>query len=260
MTPADPHPGPPALQTRRLCKQFGALSAAQSIDFVLPQGGRHALIGPNGAGKTTFLNLITGMLRPDAGAIHLLGRDITSLRPHERVRQGLVRTFQRASLFPALTPLESVTLAVCERTGSTANWRRRTDSYRAAVDEAFYLLDQLSLGHLAERPTVTLAYGQQRILEVALALALRPRVLLLDEPAAGIPAEDSAELFEVIAGLPPELSLLFIEHDMDLVFRFATRVTVMMDGRILAEGSPDEVAADPGVQAVYLGSSAGRPT
>src|SRR5690606_19348977 len=143
---------PPALQTRGLCRQFGALVAAQSIDFVLPQGGRHALIGPNGAGMTTFLNLITGMLRPDAGAIHLQGEDITALRPDQRVRRGLVRTFQRANLFPALTPLESVTLAICERTGSTATWRRRTDSYRTVVDEAFSLLQQLRLSHVADRP------------------------------------------------------------------------------------------------------------
>jgi ABC-type branched-subunit amino acid transport system ATPase component len=258
MTSIDHRDTPPALQTRGLCKQFGALPAAQSIDFVLPQGARHALIGPNGAGKTTFLNLITGMLRPDAGAIHLLGRDITALRADGRVRQGLVRTFQRASLFPALTPLESVILAICERMGSTADWRRHAGSYRVAVDEAFCLLHQLRLDHLAERPTATLAYGQQRILEVALALALRPRVLLLDEPAAGIPAEDSAELFEVIAGLPPELSLLFIEHDMDLVFRFATQVTVMMAGRIVAEGPPGDIAANPQVQAIYLGSAAGQ--
>nr|MBF0684159.1 ABC transporter ATP-binding protein [Pseudomonas sp.] len=250
----------PALQTRGLCRQFGALSAAQSVDFVLPQGARHALIGPNGAGKTTFLNLITGVLSADAGTIHLLGKDITILRPDQRVRQGLVRTFQRANLFPTLTPLESVTLAVCERLGLTANWRRRTDSYRAAVDEAFCLLQQLRIAHLSERPTQNLAYGQQRILEVAVALALQPRVLLLDEPAAGIPAEDSAELFELIAGLPQNLSLLFIEHDMDLVFRFATRVTVMMDGRIVAEGSPCEVAADAQVQAIYLGSAAGQLT
>lgn len=249
---------PPALRTRGLCRQFGALAAAQSIDFMLPQGARHALIGPNGAGKTTFLNLITGMLRPDTGTIHLLGRDITSLRPDERVRQGLVRTFQRASLFPTLTPLESVTLAMCERKGLTANWRRRADSYTAVMDEAFALLQRLRLDHLADRPTATLAYGQQRILEVAMALALQPRVLLLDEPAAGIPAEDGAELFEVIAGLPPELSLLFIEHDMDLVFRFATRVTVMVGGRVLAEGSPGDIADNAQVQAVYLGSAAGR--
>lgn len=249
---------PPALHTLGLCRQFGALAAAQSIDFVLPQGARHALIGPNGAGKTTFLNLITGMLRPDAGTIHLLGQDITSLRPDERVRKGLVRTFQRASLFPTLTPLESVTLAMCERTGLTANWRRRADSYTDVMDEAFALLQRLRLDHLADRSMATLAYGQQRILEVAMALALQPRVLLLDEPAAGIPAEDSAELFEVIAGLPPELSLLFIEHDMDLVFRFATRVTVMAGGCILAEGSPEDIADNAQVQAVYLGSAAGR--
>jgi len=258
MTPIGKNGTSPALQTRGLCRQFGALAAAQSIDFVLPQGGRHALIGPNGAGKTTFLNLITGMLRPDAGAIHFLGEDITALRPDQRVRKGLVRTFQRANLFPALTPLESVTLAICERTGSTATWHRRTDSYVAAMDEAFFLLQKLRLDHLACLPAATLAYGQQRILEVALALALQPHVLLLDEPAAGIPAEDSAELFEVIADLPPELSLLFIEHDMDLVFRFATQVTVMMGGRIVAEGSPGEIAANDMVQAIYLGSSEGQ--
>src|SRR5690606_17086886 len=210
----------------------------------------------NGAGKTTFLNLITGVLPADAGTIRLLGADITTLRADQRVRRGLVRTFQRANLFPALTPIQSVTLAVCERMGLTATWYRRTDSYRGAVDEAFSLLQQLRLDHVSDRPTADLAYGQQRVLEVAMALALQPRVLLLDEPAAGISAQDSEELFEVIAGLPSRLSLLFIEHDMDLVFRFASRISVMMAGRIMAEGTPEEVAANPQVQALYLGHPA----
>ncbi len=243
----------PALQTRGLSKNFGALQVAKDIDFFLPPGARHALIGPNGAGKTTFINLLTGTLAPSAGSVHLFGDDISALRPDQRVKHGLVRTFQVTSLFPGLTPMQSVTLAVCERLGLTRRWYRRTGSYTAAVDEAAAILARLSLGRVGGQATRTLPYGQQRIVEIAVALALRPRVLLLDEPAAGIPSTESAELFDVIAGLPTDLALLFIEHDMHLVFRFASRITVMVAGGIMAEGTPEDVAGNPEVRSVYLG-------
>ncbi|TSH91783.1 ABC transporter ATP-binding protein [Verticiella sediminum] len=247
--------GLPALRTRALCKHFGALQVTRSVDFALPVGARHALIGPNGAGKTTFLNLLTGTLPASGGSIELQGEDVTRRRPDERVKRGLVRTFQVTSLFPELTPLESVTLAACERLGLTRRWHRRTGAYTAAVDEAQEILRRLRIAGVGGQPTRTLPYGQQRILEVAVALALEPRVLLLDEPAAGIPAGESAELFEVIAELPEDISLLFIEHDMHLVFRFASRITVLVAGGVMAEGTPDDIAGNPDVRTVYLGSA-----
>jgi len=246
------------LSTRNLNKSFGSLVVAQDIALELPQGVRYALIGPNGAGKTTLINLLTGMLRPDSGAITLSGEDITTLPPHERVRKGLVRTFQINTLFPQLTALESVTLAVLERDGSAYNWWRPLAAFGAAADEAQGVLHSLRLDGVADRPTRELAYGQQRLLEIALALATRPRVLLLDEPAAGVPKEESAELFGVISNLSSELTVLFIEHDMDVVFRFASRIIVMVGGRILVQGTPDEVAHDPVVREVYLGKTHAR--
>ena len=226
---------------------------AQDIDLVLPQGVRYALIGPNGAGKTTLINLITGLLRPDAGGIVLGEEDITALRPDARVKRGLARTFQINTLFPRLTALESVALAVLEREGHAETWWKPLPAYRGAIDEAQAILDSLNLGSVRHRLTRELAYGQQRLLEIALALATRPRVLLLDEPAAGVPKDESAELFAAISGLSQDLTVLFIEHDMDVVFRFASRIIVMVGGRILAQGTPQEIGADPRVREVYLG-------
>src|SRR5579872_1521841 len=243
----------PALRTTSLHKSFGSLVVAQDIAITLPQGARYALIGPNGAGKTTLINLITGVLEPDAGQIHLGDTDITALAPDRRVKHGLVRTFQINTLFPGLEPLEAVTLAICERDNIAATWWRRLASFRTAVDEAHAILASLNLASVATRPTRELAYGQQRLLEIALALATRPKVLLLDEPAAGVPRQDSGELFQAITNLPSDISVLFIEHDMDLVFRFATRVIVMVGGRLLLEGTPAEIAAEPRVREVYLG-------
>jgi len=226
---------------------------AQDIDLHLPQGVRYALIGPNGAGKTTLINLITGMLRPDAGRIALGEEDITSLKPDARVKRGLARTFQINTLFPHLTALEAVTLAVLEREGHSKTWWRPLPAYRGAIDEAHCILRPLNLEKAAYRLTRELAYGQQRLLEIALALATRPRVLLLDEPAAGVPKDESAELFEAISGLAQDLTVLFIEHDMNVVFRFASRIIVMVGGRILVQGSPQEIAANARVREVYLG-------
>jgi branched-chain amino acid transport system ATP-binding protein len=245
----------PALATRGLNKSFGSLVVAGDIEFTLPQGERYALIGPNGAGKTTLINLMTGMLQPDRGTILLGGQDISTLKPQERVRRGLARTFQINSLFPHLTPLESVVLAICERRGDAGTWWRGMPAYREAIDEAHALLASLRLGVICNRPTIELAYGQQRLLEIAVALATRPKVLLLDEPAAGVPKDDSGELFQVIAGLPRDISILFIEHDMNVVFRFASRIVVMVGGRILMEGTPAEIAADARVREVYLGKA-----
>ena len=243
----------PVLSTRGLQKRFGSLVVARDIEFALPQGARHALVGPNGAGKTTLINLITGMVQPDEGRIFLGESEITSSRPDERVKRGLVRTFQINTLFPNLSALEAVTLAVCERRGHCGAWWRRLPALRDEIDEAYDILRSLMLGDHCYRPTRELAYGQQRLLEIALALATKPRVLLLDEPAAGVPQDESAQLFAAISGLPEQISVLFIEHDMNLVFRFATRIIVMVGGRILVEGTPGEIAADERVREVYLG-------
>ena len=244
-----------ALRTTGLCKSFGSLIVAQDIAITLPRGARHALIGPNGAGKTTLINLITGALRPDSGHILLGEEDITALEPDHRVKRGLARTFQINTLFPDLEPLEAVTLAVCERLGVAGVWWRRLAGFSHAVDEAHEILVSLGLGAVCTRPTRELAYGQQRLLEIALALATRPKVLLLDEPAAGVPRQEGGELFEAIANLSADITVLFIEHDMEVVFRFASRVIVMVGGRLLVEGSPEDIAADPLVREVYLGRS-----
>ena len=243
----------PALATRGLQKSFGSLVVASDIAIELPEGARYALIGPNGAGKTTFINMITGMLPPDAGNILLGGDDITDLDPAARVHRGLARTYQITSLFPHLSALDAVTLAVIERRGIAQRWWRPLSAHRDALDEAYEMLDRIGLGVQAATQTRELAYGEQRLLEIALALATRPRVLLLDEPAAGVPRSESAAVFEAIANLPPDISVLFIEHDMDLVFRFATRIIVMAGGAVLAEGPPAEIAASAEVREVYLG-------
>jgi branched-chain amino acid transport system ATP-binding protein len=245
----------PALATRGLDKSFGSLVVAQGVELALPQGERYALIGPNGAGKTTLINLITGMLKPDKGQIFLGDTDITALRPEARVKCGLVRTFQINTLFPRLSALEAVTLAVCERRGYAGSWWRELPAYGDAVEEAYAILVSLRLAASCYRPTRELAYGQQRLLEIALALATRPRVLLLDEPAAGVPQGESAELFSVISDLSRDITVLFIEHDMNVVFRFARRIIVMAAGRILLEGTPEEIAADARVREVYLGGT-----
>jgi branched-chain amino acid transport system ATP-binding protein len=244
-----------ALAARGINKRFGSLVVAADVDLTLPPGARYALIGPNGAGKTTLINLMTGMLRPDAGQILLGGEDVTALAPEDRVRRGLARTYQINSLFPHLTALESVALAVCERRRVAQTWWRRLIAYREEIDEAHQILGALMLDAVCHHPARELAYGQQRLLEIALALASRPKVLLLDEPAAGVPRDESNELFAAIAGLSRDITVLFIEHDMELVFRFAARVIVMVGGSILLEGTPAEIAADPQVRAVYLGKA-----
>jgi ABC-type branched-subunit amino acid transport system ATPase component len=247
----------PALQTAALCKSFGALPVAQSIDFRLEVGARHALIGPNGAGKTTFINLITGRLAPSSGRIHLGGEDITALPQATRVKRGLGRTFQINQLFRGLSVLENVMLAVGQRSGAAGHMFRFAGSNRAVVNEAYGLLDELRIAEDARKPVKELPYGRQRLVEIAIALGLKPKVLLLDEPAAGVPATESAIIFDVIERLAPEIAILIIEHDMDLVFRFANKITVLVQGAVLVDGAPAEIAADRRVREVYLGE-AGR--
>jgi branched-chain amino acid transport system ATP-binding protein len=244
-----------ALETRRLCKAFGSLVVANDVELTVPLGARHALIGPNGAGKTTLINLITGTLLPDSGTISLLGEEITSLEPHSRAKRGMGRTFQINTLFPQLTPLESVAMAICERTGISGNFLASLARQEETIGEAYELLTSVGLGSVATRGTRELAYGQQRLLEIALALASQPRMLLLDEPAAGVPRSESKALFDVIGELPRDISVLFIEHDMDIVFSFAERITVLVQGTILTEGTPAEISSDSRVREVYLGSA-----
>jgi branched-chain amino acid transport system ATP-binding protein len=244
---------PIVLATDALRKNFGALRVARDVTLSLPKGCRHALIGPNGAGKTTLINLITGQLRPDSGRILLEGEDITGVPVAARVRRGLTRTFQINTLFPDLTPIEAVTLAVIERERVAGQFWKNLAAHGAAIDEAFEVLQRLSLDDVATRKTRTLAYGQQRLLEIALALATKPKVLLLDEPAAGVPKDESAMLFSVIAALPTDMSILFIEHDMNIVFAFATRIVVLVSGGVLVEADPDAIRNDPRVREVYLG-------
>jgi ABC-type branched-subunit amino acid transport system ATPase component len=245
----------PALETKGLVKRFGALPATDNVSFRLEQGARHALIGPNGAGKTTFINLLTGVLTPSAGQIFLEGADITRLAPELRVQRGLARTFQINQLFPAMTPLETLGLAVSERMRAGNDWWRVIGSNSAVIDEIVTLARRFGLIDVLGERTSNLPYGKQRVLEIALAFACRPRVLLLDEPAAGVPEAERHELLATVAALPREVSVLLIEHDMDLVFSFASRISVLVNGALLTEGGVQEVASDPRVRAVYLGES-----
>ncbi len=244
------------LETQGLCKSFGALEVAREIDFRLERGARHALIGPNGAGKTTFVNLLSGLLRPSRGRVLLDGEDLTGLAQAKRVKRGIARTFQINQLFRGLTVLENVCIAVAERLGAAASMTRPAGRRPDVLAEAVALVETLRLQGDAGRRVHELPYGRQRLVEIAIALGLRPRVLLLDEPAAGIPSAENHILLEAIATLPEDIAVLIIEHDMDLVFRFAQRITVLVSGAIYAEGSPAEIAANRDVRAVYLGSAA----
>ena len=245
-----------ALQTANLLKRFGGFIAINDVTFNVASGARHALIGPNGAGKTTLINLLTGVLAPTAGSVTLNGEEVTGLTQHRRVKRGLARTFQINRLFADMTVLQSVVLAACERRGLGARFWRPVGQHGEAVDAAASILARLRLLDLAHHRTGDLAYGKQRLIEIALALASAPTVLLLDEPAAGVPSTESSELFETVAQLPREMTILLIEHDMDLVFRFADRISVLVAGAMLTENDPAAIAADPRVKEVYLGESA----
>lgn len=241
------------LQTVGLRMAFGGLRIFDGIDFTLRRGERHAIIGPNGAGKSTFVNLVSGLLRPTGGSIWLDQHDVTRATPQQRVHAGLGRTFQINTLFPSLVPLEAVVLALCERDGVAAPSMRALARHGARVDEAADLLARFGLLSDARQPTGVLAYGKQRVLEMVLAFALRPRVLLLDEPAAGLTTTQGHALFDQLSQLAGDTAVLFIEHDMALVFGYAQRVTVFGGGTLIAQGTPDEIRADPQVRKAYLG-------
>jgi len=245
-----------ALETVGLNKNFGALAATRDLSLSIARGARHALIGPNGAGKTTVVNLLTGVLTPTSGSVRLEDQDITALSVHARALRGLSRTFQINQLFADLSPLEAITLAVSERRGEGNSWWRRLGARgedNAEIDE---LLSRFHLSDVMTERTATLPYGKQRLLEIALAIAAKPRVLLLDEPAAGVPEAERKDILAAVAALPRDVSVLLIEHDMDLVFSFADRISVLVNGALLVEGEPEQVARDSRVKAVYLGEGA----
>jgi branched-chain amino acid transport system ATP-binding protein len=250
-----------ALELHGVDKRFGGLHVTRNVSLALARGDRVALIGPNGAGKTTLVNLVSGVLAPDGGRIVMAGHngsgdDVTRRTQAQRVRAGLARTFQITTLAPQLPVQRQVELALFEREGMTHRMWRSIDAYPKLADEARALLAQLGLGAHAAWPTERLAYGEQRLVEIALALALRPKVLLLDEPMAGVPKADGARLLAALDGLPTDLAVLIIEHDMDLVFRFARRIVVLADGAVLAQGTPDQIRRDANVRAAYLGAAA----
>jgi branched-chain amino acid transport system ATP-binding protein len=243
----------PVLETRGLCKSFGALTVAARIDFRLEAGARHALIGPNGAGKTTFVNLLTGLLPPSSGTVLLGGEDVTALAQSGRVKRGLGRTFQINTLFRDMSVLDNVALGVAERHGVAGGFWRPASAQKAVRGESLDLLAKLGIADEAGRRVLDLPYGKQRLVEIAIALGLKPKVLLLDEPAAGVPSLESERILEALDSLPKEIAILIIEHDMDLVFRFAQRITVLVQGEVLCEGTPQEIAEDVRVHQVYLG-------
>jgi ABC-type branched-subunit amino acid transport system ATPase component len=243
------------LETRRLCRDFGALAAVNDVDFRLEAGTRHALIGPNGAGKTTFVNLLSGALTPSRGEVRLKERDITGVAQADRVKLGIARTFQINRLFRGLSVLENVYIATSERIGAAPSMFRPAGARADVVDESMALLETLKLADDAGRRVSELPYGRQRLVDLAIALGLRPEVLLLDEPAAGVPVAESHIILEAVDALPAGIGVLIIDHDMDLVFRFAERITVMVNGSVFASGSPREIGADPDVRAVYLGQA-----
>jgi branched-chain amino acid transport system ATP-binding protein len=245
-----------ALEVDGLHKNFGGIQVTRNVNLRLRTGERHALIGPNGAGKTTLINQITGILRPSAGTIRLFGADVTDLSPERRVALGLARTFQINSLFLNLTAAENIGLAVVAAAALDARPWGRIRHHRRVMERVAELLARVKLLDLADRRVRDLAYGHRRLIEIALALALEPKVLLLDEPAAGVASRDIGVLLEILTQLPESLAVLIIEHDMNLVFRFARSMSVLVDGAVLTEGSVDEVRADERVHQVYLGRRA----
>jgi ABC-type branched-subunit amino acid transport system ATPase component len=244
------------LETRSLSKNFGALRATRDVSFALEAGARHALIGPNGAGKTTFINLLTGVLAPSSGDVLFKGRNINEVEQAERVKLGIARTFQINRLFRGLSVLENVYMSIAERVGAATNMVTPAGTRRDVIEESMALLERLKLADVAHHTIAELPYGRQRLVELAITLGLKPEVLLLDEPAAGVPSAESHIILDAVDALPKSIGVLIIDHDMDLVFRFAKRITVLVRGAVFAEGTPREISSNPEVRAVYLGQAA----
>jgi ABC-type branched-subunit amino acid transport system ATPase component len=248
----------PALEVQGLNRAFGALPVTRDVNLTLQRGARRALIGPNGAGKTTLVNLITGALKPNSGRVMLNGEDITNVSQTVRARRGLARTFQINQLFRGLTVLENICMTIGERDGHCNNMWRSAGAKREVIDEALDHLESLRLVDESLRLVRELPYGRQRLVEIAIALAQKPRVLLLDEPAAGVPSSESHLILDVVASLDPDIAILIIEHDMDVVYRFAKEITVLVQGAVLVEGTPDAIMNNEQVRAVYLGQEGHR--
>ena len=242
-----------AIDVAGLNKSFAGKHVVQDVSLKVEKGARQALIGPNGAGKTTLINLLTGVLEPTSGTVILDGEDITRIPSHQRVRRGIVRTFQINQLFAELTPLQSLALTVSNQLGiSQRLWQPLGRDERVA-ERCDVLLRQFHLDDVMDVQVAHLAYGKRRQLEIATALACEPRVLLLDEPVAGVPEGERQEIFDIVNALPAEVTVLLIEHDMDLVCNFARTVSVLVNGALFAEGDAKSISSDPRVKAVYLG-------
>jgi branched-chain amino acid transport system ATP-binding protein len=244
------------LEVRGLTKRFGGLVATDRLDLTVASNEIHAVIGPNGAGKTTLIAQLAGALRPDAGRVLLDGTDVTHLSSHARVAQGIARSYQVTNVFQRFTALENAGLAVQARAGSSFRFWQRSARETALVDEARTLLDRVGLQHRAGIPAGALAHGEQRQLEVALALASQPRLLLLDEPMAGMGPDESERMVALIEGLKGTTTIVLVEHDMDAVFRLADRISVLVYGRVIATGAPLEIRANAEVRQAYLGAEA----
>ncbi len=245
----------PVLEVRDLCLSFGAIEVARDITFDLRPGDRKAVIGPNGAGKTTLINMLTGVQKPDSGAVRLAGKDLLSMPPHKRVHAGLGRTYQITNLFSSMTVFENIYLPVAERRGIATRLFRHAARFDEVNEEVDRILSLTGLSDHAGQPVSSLPYGLRRLVELAIALALSPKALLLDEPAAGIPDHEAELVQNVVDNLPADIAVLLIEHDMELVFRFAQEIIVLVQGAILRSGPPDEIANDPQVRQIYLGGT-----
>jgi len=246
----------PILKVRGLCKNFGALAVTQQVDLDLARGARIGLIGPNGAGKTTLVNLLTGMLSSDAGTIVVDGQNLEQVKPETRVRHGLVRTHQINTLLMESNARDNVAVAVAERENYAWRMLRFGRQWRACQAEAQHYLEEMGIGHVGDRRVSQMPYGEQRLLEIAIGLSLKPRILLLDEPAAGIPSTEAHVIHDALERLPRDIAILLIEHDMDLVFKFAKEIVVLVMGRVLTRDVPANISANAEVRSVYLGRSA----
>jgi len=244
------------LSVERLSKSFGALRASDGIDFDVGEGETHAIIGPNGAGKTTLISQLAGNLRPDAGCIRFAGEDITRLSAPRRSRKGLARSFQITSVFPEFTALANVALAVQAQAGHSFRFWKPAQQDAALLDPAGRILDEVGLAERKNILAANLAHGEHRQLEVAMALATRPRLLLLDEPMAGMGVEESGRMIALLGGLKRRLTIILVEHDMDAVFRLADRISVLVYGRIIATDTPEKVRTNEEVRRAYLGEDA----
>jgi len=247
-----------AIRVEGLYKSFGGVVATSNVSFKVDVGGRLVIIGPNGAGKSTLFNLLNGQLPLDSGKVFLFGEDVTHLPLHKRAHRGMARSFQLTSLFPELTVMDNMMLALHGLRKSRFNPFRRTGSYSTLRDKGKDLLSLFDLWSKRDEQIKMISYGEQRKLEIALCLASNPRLLLLDEPSAGLTTSERQVVMEMIRNLPPDIAVIIVDHDMDLVFGLANRIIVLHFGQIIAEGTPEEIQAHPKVKEVYMGIEEGN--